>query len=130
MMDYTEKPEQKSISELTVDLLLLAKIKGFLFFYEYYDPLEVKSWRHDDLVFCNVVCAAINLWLRTRHKLVVYIEPRGYQQYVCYVQHFKNVFVQEGTISANYEYQLIAGTTHALESLLPVAEAKPGQDND
>lgn len=112
-------PPGKSLTKLTIDLLKLAADKGFPNQTEYFDPLEVKSWRHDEFAFCAVVCAAIQLWLRKQHNVVVWAEPTVPVNRFFSAIHTNDYVWHSGSIftPAEYEDALIKGLTHALENL-------------
>jgi hypothetical protein len=115
----------KSIIKKTLDLLRLAKDKGFPKYIEYFDPLEVKSWRHDEQEFRAVVCAAIQLWLQRTYNIEVWAEPITPGLYAAGVQTQSNTWWSMGEMSpGDYSYILMKGLEHVLENL-PDATNKP-----
>lgn len=124
----TQYPPGKSLTKHILDLLKLAQEKGFPNYIEYYDPLEVKSWRHDELVYCAVVCAALQTWLRRRH-IDVWVEAnmgmptqKYYKGYIRLFGVLRGAEEMNLPVDYSYEYILINAITEALNLLPPAAQ--------
>lgn len=117
-----QHPPGKSLTKHILDLLKLAQEKGFPNYIEYYDPLEAKSWRHDEFVYCAVVCAALQTWLRIRHRIIVWVEPHGRAH--CW-KGLIRYYAIDGVgramaqpVDNSYEYEFINVLTEALKAVL------------
>lgn len=126
MNNELSNPPGKSLTKHILDLLKMAQEKGFPNYIEYYDPLEVKSWRHDEQVFCAVVCAAIQTWLRQKIKIdiwVVALTPGStYDAYIRFYGAIRRAEEMNKAVDCSYEYQLINAVTQALNALPPAAQ--------
>jgi hypothetical protein len=131
--DYAPMPDipGKSLYKRVLDLLRVAKDKGYPKYIEYYDPLEIKSWRHDEQEFCAVVCAVLQLWLQRTHDIAAWVEPIAPGRYGCGIHSADFTWWSVALYPAGEYYDMfIKGIDFALNNLIDgTARANPTKEN-
>lgn len=109
----------KNLTRLAQELLKLAKKKGFSDWIQYFDPFEIKTWRHDEFKFSTIVCSVIQLWLRKNHNIVVWIEPvhAKYKGLIDFRGNYQRHKEETSSGPSSCELQLIEALTIVLNQL-------------
>ena len=116
------EPSGKSLTKYVIDLIKLAKEKGFPYYEELQVMVSTSFWRKKEVVFCAIVCAAIQTWLRERHKFDVWVEPVVPGRYKGFFNYFllRDIANEhERPIDENYEMHFISALDFALNALPP-----------
>ncbi len=101
-----------------------AELKGFRAS-ENVKSIMLADWMPVAEIFANTVCVALQWWLRTKHKIDVWVEPVVPERYKGFVRYFgihKAPNEYDSDISRNYEMQFIGALDFAIKSLPPAAQ--------
>ncbi len=118
------EPDGKSLFKRVVDLLKLAREKGYPKYNDLRPLIHMPFLRNDNLTFSAIITATIQQWLRLEKNVIVWIEPtgslEGRELFVWFVKYYGTYNSHPSKRSSHlYELELIEGIEFALNTLPP-----------
>jgi hypothetical protein len=123
------EPDGKSLFKRVVDLLKLAREKGYPKYNDLRPLIHMPFLRNDNLTFSAIITATIQQWLRLEKNVIVWIEPNGSWEgrelFVWFVKYYGTYNSNPSKRSSHlYELELIEGIEFALNALPPTNDTK------
>lgn len=115
---------RQELTSSTISLVQLAELKGFKTS-ESIKSIMLAEWMPVAEIFANTVCAALQWWLRTEYKVIVWIEPADFDTgtWRSFIRFYgANRVNPTNEHYHSYELELISGLEFAINSLPPAVQ--------
>ena len=120
----TATPEGKSLFKRTIDVLKIARDKGFPNYNNLRPLIHMPFLRRDYITFCTIITATIQQWLRFEKNVIVWIEPQGSKEgrelFMWFLKYYGVRHCNPSNTTGHYyEIELLDAIEYALNSLPP-----------